>query len=216
MNKNQKEILKHPFSYSYENYKLYRARRKAIKYANRLEIKKIKEDNLLKKTQRGKRHGDFSFSFAFLLISIVVIVLLVTVICIGLIGGNDGILSNICEHLNTFLMKLTNGLEFTEPNILNFLMVFGVIVLGFISYILVVYVFTFMWKVWWYLAKEFKGNNKNIEYFVKALEKLFLGTVDEVVHLLMFIPDVLRNIIGIVYDDEQEDDDNSEEAEKNG
>lgn len=213
LTKDQKEILKHPFSYAYENYKLYRARKKAIKYSNRLEIKKIKEDNLLKKTQQGKRRDDFSV--AFILISIVVVVLLITVVCIGFIGDNDGVISEICKHLNIFLMNLTDDLELTEPNILNFIMAFGVIVLGFISYILVVYIFTYMWKAWWYLAKEFKGTNRNIEKFVKKMEKLFLNTVDAVVDLLMFIPDVLQNIIGIVYNDVQEDED-SEEEENNG
>lgn len=212
LSQGKKEILKHPFSYAYENYKLYRSRQKAIKYANRLEIKKIKENNLLKRTQRGKRYGDFSL--AFILISIAVIILLVAVVCIGIISGNDGVFSEICNYLNTFLMNLTDDLELTEPNILNFIMVFGVIVLAFISYILIVNIFTYMWKVWWYLAKDFKGSNKNIEKFVKKLERFFLETVDEVVHLLMFIPDVLKNIIAIVYNEEKEDD-NSEEEENN-
>jgi len=216
LSQDQKEILKHPFSYAYENYKLYRARRKAIKYTNKLEIKKIKENNLLKLAKDGKYYGDSSF--AFIIISIIVLIILVVAVYIIFkegIGENEGIVSEICKSLNTLLKNLTNGLEITEPNLLNFIMVFGIIILVFISYILLVYTLTYIWKVWLYLAKRPYGNNENVERFVDSLEKLFSGTIDEIVHLLMFIPDVLNKIIGIVYNDNDEIDDNSEEKEKN-
>lgn len=72
LSQGKKEILKHPFSYAYENYKLYRSRQKAIKYANRLEIKKIKENELLKQAQEGKYYGNSSAIF--ILISIIVLI----------------------------------------------------------------------------------------------------------------------------------------------
>ena len=103
----------------------------------------------------------------------------------------------------------------TEPNILNFFMVFGVIILGFISYILLVYTLTYIWKVWLYLAKKPNSENNYVKNLVESLEKLFSGTINEVVRLLLFIPDVLDKIIGIVYDGEQENDD-FDEDENNG
>lgn len=216
LSQNRKEILKHPFSYAYENYKLYRSRRKAIKYANRLEIKKIKEGELLKQAKEGEYYGDSSA--AFIIISIMVLIIFALAIYFIFkegVGENEGVVSEIFESINQLLKRLTNGLEMTEPNILNFFMVFGVIILGFISYILLVYTLTYIWKVWWYLAKKSNTKNSKVEHLVESLETLFSDTIDEVVHLLMFIPDVLGNIIGIVYDSEQEDD-NSEENENDG
>ena len=82
-------------------------------------------------------------------------------------------------------------------------------------YILLVYTLTYICKVWWYLAKKSNKNSSNVEDLVESLETLFSDTMDEVVQVLMFIPDVLKNIIGIVYDNDK-DDDNSEEEENNG
>ena len=216
LSQNQKEILKHPFSYAYENYKLYRARRKAVKYANRLEIKKLKENNLLQQAKEGEFYGDSSA--VFIIISITILVIFAIAIYFIFkegVGENGGIVSKVFESLNMLLKKLTNGLEVTEPNILNFFMVFGVIILGLICYILLVYTLTYIWKIWWYLAKKSDTKNTKVKKLVESLEKLFSDTIDEVVHLLMFIPDVLGNIIGIVYDGEQEKED-SEEEENNG
>lgn len=216
LNEEHKEILKHPFSYAYENYKLYRARRKAIKYANKLEIKKLKEIELLQQAEKGEYYGDTSA--AFVIISIVVFIIFVLVVYLIFkegIGKNEGVVSEIFELINQLLKRLTNGLEMTEPNILNFFMVFGVIILGFISYILLVYTLTYIWKVWLYLAKKPNSENNYVKNLVESLEKLFSGTINEVVRLLLFIPDVLDKIIGIVYDGEQENDD-FDEDENNG
>lgn len=216
LSQNRKEILKHPFSYAYENYKLYRSRRKAIKYANRLEIKKIKENELLKQAQEGKYYGNSSIVFIFISI-IVLIIFAVAVYFIFKEGAGEtgGVVSEIFETINSLLKRLTNGLEMTEPNILDFFMVFGVFFLAAIMYILLVYTLTYICKVWWYLAKKSNKNSSNVEDLVESLETLFSDTMDEVVQVLMFIPDVLKNIIGIVYDNDK-DDDNLEEEENNG
>lgn len=215
LSQEKKEILKHPFSYAYENYKLYRSRRKAIKYANRLEIKKIKENELLKQAQEGKYYGNSSAIF--ILISIIVLIVFFVAIYFILKkgSGETGVVSEIFEIINLLIKRVTNGLEMTEPNILDFFMVFGVIFLVAIMYILLVYTLTYICKVWWYLAKKSNKNSSNVEYLVESLETLFSDIMDEVVQVLMFIPDVLKNIIGIVYDNDK-DDDNSEEEENNG
>lgn len=215
LSQGKKEILKHPFSYAYENYKLYRSRQKAIKYANRLEIKKIKENELLKQAQEGKYYGNSSAIF--ILISIIVLIVFFVAIYFILKrgSGETGVVSEIFEIINLLIERVTNGLEMTEPNILDFFMVFGVIFLAAIMYILLVYTLTYICKVWWYLAKKSNKNSSNVEDLVESLETLFSDTMDEVVQVLMFIPDVLKNIIGIVYDNDK-DDDNSEEEENNG
>lgn len=215
LSQEKKEILKHPFSYVYENYKLYRSQRKAIKYANRLEIKKIKENELLKQAQEGKYYGNSSAIF--ILISIIVLIVFFVAIYFILKkgSGETGVVSEIFEIINLLIKRITNGLEMTEPNILDFFMVFGVIFLVAIMYILLVYTLTYICKVWWYLAKKSNKNSSNVENLVESLETLFSDTMDEVVQVLMFIPDVLKNIIGIVYDNDK-DDDNSEEEENNG
>ncbi len=216
LSQGKKEILKHPFSYAYENYKLYRSRQKAIKYANRLEIKKIKENELLKQAQEGKYYGNSSVIF--ILISIIVLIVFFVAIYFILKKGSGetgGVVSEIFEIINLLIKRVTNGLEMTEPNILDFFMVFGVIFLAAIMYILLVYTLTYICKVWWYLAKKSNKNSSSVEDLVESLETLFSDTLNEVVQVLMFIPDVLKNIIGIVYDNDK-DDDNSEEKENNG
>ncbi len=215
LSQDKKEILKHPFSYAYENYKLYRSRQKAIKYANRLEIKKIKENELLKQAQEGRYYGNSSAIF--ILISIIVLIVFFVAIYFILKkgSGETGVVSEIFEIINLLIKRVTNGLEMTEPNILDFFMVFGVFFLAAIMYILLVYTLTYICKVWWYLAKKSNKNSSNVEDLVESLETLFSDTMDEVVQVLMFIPDVLKNIIGIVYDNDK-DDDNSEEEENNG
>lgn len=216
LSQGKKEILKHPFSYAYENYKLYRSRQKAIKYANRLEIKKIKENELLKQAQEGKYYGNSSVIF--ILISIIVLIVFFVAIYFILKKGSGetgGVVSEIFEIINLLIKRVTNGLEMTEPNILDFFMVFGVIFLAAIMYILLVYTLAYICKVWWYLAKKSNKNSSSVEDLVESLETLFSDTMNEVVQVLMFIPDVLKNIIGIVYDNDK-DDDNSEEKENNG
>lgn len=216
LSQGKKEILKHPFSYAYENYKLYRSRQKAIKYANRLEIKKIKENELLKQAQEGKYYGNSSVIF--ILISIIVLIVFFVAIYFILKKGSGetgGVVSEIFEIINLLIKRVTNGLEMTEPNILDFFMVFGVIFLAAIMYILLVYTLTYICKVWWCLAKKSNKNSSSVEDLVESLETLFSDTMNEVVQVLMFIPDVLKNIIGIVYDNDK-DNDNSEEKENNG
>lgn len=213
----KKEILKHPFSYAYENYKLYRARRKAIKYTNRLEIKRLEEQKLLEEAQKEGYSGNASV--AFIIISIFVFLSLIAAVVIGIyenikdgLGDENGFVSEIFHILTELLKNVTDGLEIAEPNIISFIMAFGIIILGFISYIIVVYAFTYMWKVWRYSSKKANGNSEKVKHFVDSIEKLFSNTIDEVINLLMFIPDILSNIIGIVYtDDEQLNDENSGE-----
>lgn len=215
LSQEKKEILKHPFSYAYENYKLYISRRKAIKYANRLEIKKIKENELLKQAQEGKYYGNSSAIFILISIMVLIVFFVAIYFILKKGSGETGVVSEIFEIINLLIKRVTNGLEMTEPNILDFFMVFGVIFLVAIMYILLVYTLTYICKVWWYLAKKSNKNSSNVEDLVESLETLFSDTMDEVVQVLMFIPDVLKNIIGIVYDNDK-DDDNSEEEENNG
>lgn len=216
LSQDKKEILKHPFSYAYENYKLYRSRNKAIKYANRLEIKRIKENELLKQAQKGKYYGNSSA--VFIVISIIVLIIFAVAVYFIFKEGTSetgGVVSEIFEIINHLLKRVTNGLEMTEPNILDFFMVFGVVFLVAIMYILLVYTLTYICKVWWCLAKKSNTDNSKVEDLVDSLENLFSDTMDEVVHLLMFIPDVLKNIISIVYEDGNEDE-NSKENVNNG
>lgn len=201
-----KIIAKHPFSYAYENYKLYRAQKRAIKHSNRLKITKIEEEELLKDAKNNSYSGNASI--VFVLISIILLIFLIVVVGDYFLSGDDGSaewIKTIIQHINHLLVNTTNGLEESEANILNFIMVFGIIILGFIGYILVVYTFTFIWRIWVVLSKRANKNNKELQQLAVSIEQLFSDTVNEMVYLLMFIPDILKNIIGIIYDGDEED-----------
>lgn len=199
--KDKDEILRHPFIYAYESYKFFYARKKAIKFEGKLARKKIEEDNKIKEAQSGNYYGDSSV--AFIGFSVLFFILFVFIMAGDVIkdisswGGASSIINKIFETLSDIYSNTTNGLEGTETKVLSFLMTFGVIILIFISYIILVYAFTYMFRVWQHLGREAKKTNKGVQKLVEKIEELFSNTVNEVVRLLLFIPDALENIINI-------------------
>lgn len=205
LSKDKNEILKHPFVYAFESYKFFYARKKALKYDGKLKRKKYRENRKNLAAQQKSIEGNVSI--VFFVISGLIFAMFIFAIVGGVLikepatdGQKISVIEEILNYIANFFSNLTNGLETTEPKVIDFLMVFGVIILLFISYIFIVYAFTYMYRVWMYLGKNAKNYFRDVSSLINTIEKLFTNTVNEVVRLLLFIPDALKSIIDI-FDD---------------
>lgn len=203
----ENELLKHPLSYMYENYKLFFARKRLIKRTVKLKQITAQAKKDLDDIQKNSE-GSVASSGAFVVSTVLIIVISLIVITIIYIqaSGQD-VLPNAAKFvdeglgiLNTLLSTLTQKFGETQSVVISFLLGLGVIILFFFTFIFLVYTLTFMWETWNYLRKNIRKNNKSVEMFFEDLQIFFSGTVTSVTKLLIFIPDFLETIEETVLD----------------
>ena len=115
-------------------------------------------------------------------------------------GFNNSILEKILDAILAFINLGSNFFDKVQNPLLNWLILFGTAFLLAIIIVLINYLIYFIIRIMRYFVINLNEDNKFIKNYSLMLKTFFFKIVDDIMQLLMFIPDFLDAIEDILFD----------------